>query len=102
MAHIYNKLPPIKAYKKLIEYAAFIDDSFCQCRPEINKKESTQPYSTYNSRNLRVSQTINSYPGGRIQFGDTYLNNFRGFYINYLGRREGMPGGSGAPIKNKF
>jgi hypothetical protein len=70
--------------------------------PLVFKKQSCQPYSNYNSRNLRIASTINTYSGGRIQFGNTYLGGFRGFEFNYLGRSEGMPGGSGIPIKNKF
>ena len=102
MNFLVNKYPPKKAFKKLIDYAPFLDYDKCDCKPEILKKQSTQEYSTYNSRNSRVAGAINTYAGGRIQFGNTYLGTFRGYGINYLGRSEGMPGGSGAPIKNKF
>ena len=102
MTTFINRYPPIKVFKRLIDYAPFLDYEKCDCKPQIFKKESAQPYSNYNSRNLRVASTSNTYKGGRIQFGDTYLASFNGFGINYLGRSEGMPGGSGAPIKNKF
>jgi hypothetical protein len=102
MNFLVNKYPPKKVFKKLIDYAPFLNYDKCDCRPEIFKKQSSQPYSVYNSRNLRIASTINTYSGGRIQFGNTYLGEGRGFELNYLGRSEGMPGGSGAPIKNKF
>jgi len=102
MNFLINKYPPKKIFKQLIDYAPFLDYDKCDCKPEILKKQSCQPYSSYNSRNLRIASTINTYSGGRIQFGNTYLGTFRGFEYNYLGRSEGMPGGSGAPIKNKF
>ena len=38
--------------------------------------------------------------GGITQFGDFYLG--QPLKINYLGRTEGQPGGSGCPPRNKF
>ena len=102
MNYLINKYPPKKLFKQLIDYAPFLDYEKCDCKPEIFNKKSCQPYSTYNSRNIRIASTINTYSGGKIQFGNSYLGTFRGFEYNYLGRSEGMPGGSGAPIKNKF
>jgi hypothetical protein len=97
-----NKAPPVKRFKQLIDHAVYGDKQFCYCQPEIFKNSSANPNSSYNARNLRISQTINSFKGGRVQFGNTYLGTFNGFGLNYLGRLEGMPGGSGTPIKNKF
>jgi len=97
--NLKNNTGPIKKYNKLIEYAAYVEYQDCKCKPEIFKKESANPNSSYDSRNLRVSQTINSTRGGRIQFGDINGNPLA---FNYLGRLEGMPGGGGTPIKNKF
>ena len=97
-----NKAPPVKRFKQLIDHAVYADNQKCYCKPEIFKKASANPNSTYNSRNLRVASTINSFKGGRIQFGNNYLGTTNGFGLNYLGRLEGMPGGSGRPIKNKF
>jgi hypothetical protein len=97
--NLKNNTGPIKKYKKLIEYADFVKYENCVCQPEIGKNESANPNSSYNSRNLRVSQTINTTRGGRIQFGDI---SSRPLTLNYLGRLEGMSGGGGAPIKNKF
>ena len=97
-----NKAPPVKRFKQLIDHAVYADSQNCYCKPEVFKKMSCLPNSTYNSRNLRVASRINSFKGGRIQFGNNYLGTTNGFGLNYLGRLEGMPGGSGTPIKNKF
>jgi len=48
------------------------------------------------------SQKVNriSRFAGKVQFGNFYLG--QPLTINYLGRSEGMSGGSGAPPLNKF
>jgi len=48
------------------------------------------------------SQQINriSRMSGKPQFGNFYLG--QPLNINYLGKMEGMPGGSGMPPRNKF
>ena len=50
--------------------------------------------------NTRISQIINSKKGGKTQYGNFYLG--QPLQLNYLGRSEGMPGGSGTPPLNKF
>jgi len=52
------------------------------------------------SKNERLSEIVNFYKGGKTQYGNFYLQ--QPLNINYLGRMEGMPGGSGQPPKNKF
>jgi hypothetical protein len=37
---------------------------------------------------------------GKVQFGNSYLG--EPININYLGFKEGQPGGSGAPPRNSF
>ena len=56
--------------------------------------------STKISNNMRIAEIINSYRGGKTQYGNFYLG--QPLNINYLGRVEGMPGGSGSPPVNKF
>jgi len=56
--------------------------------------------STNVSNNIKVSQIVNFSKGGTTQYGNFYLKRFPN--INYLGRIEGMPGGSGKPPLNKF
>ena len=50
--------------------------------------------------NEKITHAANFNKGGTIQFGDFYLG--KPVIVNYLGRREGMPGGSGMPPVNKF
>jgi len=52
------------------------------------------------SNNIRVSQIIKYSKGGKSQYGNFYLG--QPLNINYLGRTEGMPGGSGKPPVNIF
>jgi hypothetical protein len=52
------------------------------------------------SKNIRISQLVNIYKGGKTQYGNFYLG--QPLNINYLGRMEGMAGGSGSPPVNKF
>jgi len=56
--------------------------------------------STRVSNNIRVSQIVNFTKGGTTHFGNFYLGQPPN--VNYLGRSEGMPGGSGAPPRNQF
>jgi uncharacterized Zn-finger protein len=95
-----NSKTPIKKYRQLIEYSNFYQYENCTCKPEIFKKTSTEPNSSNSSRNMRISNTIQSNYGGRPRFID--LTNTAPITLNYLGRLEGMPGGGGSPIKNKF
>ena len=52
------------------------------------------------SNSMRLSQIVNFSKGGRTQYGNFYLA--QPLNVNYLGRMEGMPGGSGMPPKNTF
>lgn len=52
------------------------------------------------SNNMRVSKIVNFYKGGKTQYGNFYLG--QPLNVNYLGRMEGMPGGSGTAPKNTF
>jgi hypothetical protein len=74
----------------------------CMCIPDKYDKTtiiSDSPSSRV-SYNVRFSQIINSSKGGKTQYGNLYLG--QPININYLGRAEGMPGGSGSPPVNKF
>jgi hypothetical protein len=74
----------------------------CACIPDQYNKNvlgSDSP-STRISNNQRVSQIVNFSRGGKTQYGNFYLG--QPLNINYLGRAEGMPGGSGSPPVNKF
>lgn len=79
----------------------------------INYKVNKSSFSNYSnlSYKMRLSQILKldgnsqkigkiSRIGGKTQYGNFYLG--QPLQINYLGRVEGMPGGSGMPIKNRF
>lgn len=62
-----------------------------------NLRKARRLYLSGNSQQISVIPRFNT---GNTQFGNFYLG--QPLQINYLGRHEGMPGGSGAPPKNKF
>jgi hypothetical protein len=66
----------------------------------IKKNSSFQQVSNNLSNKQRQSQIITSSVGGRVQFGNYYLG--QPVVANYLGNYEGQPGGSGAPVRNRF
>lgn len=74
----------------------------CVCIPDKNYKNviGSESASTRDSYNTRISQIIKSKLGGSTQYGNFYLG--QPLSLNYLGRNEGMPGGSGSAPKNKF
>jgi hypothetical protein len=82
---------------KLIAFAGVPDLKPCvYVNKEITKKNSF----TNISNSQRIAQVINSSVGGSTQFGNYYLG--EPVVFNYLGRVEGQPGGSGAPLRNRF
>jgi len=89
----------IAAYNALFPNAQQLTCS-SGCFPNKNNKlvvGSDSP-STRISNNRRISQIINYSKGGKTQYGNFYLG--QPLSINYLGRVEGMAGGSGSPPKN--
>lgn len=74
------------------------------CLCVSTKYDKNTPGSDSSSTNLsyatRISQIIQTSKGGKSQYGNFYLG--QPLNMNYLGRIEGMPGGSGAPPSNKF
>ena len=94
---------------RIIKYVASYNSLFpnskqinCYCIPakyDKNTLDSGSP-SRKVSYFTRISQLINSTKGGKTQYGNFYLG--ESLNINYLGRIQGMPGGSGSPPVNKF
>jgi len=91
---------------KMIRYVAgynaiYPDQTLnCICIPDNYDKTvvgSDSP-SVRISNSRRISQIINYTKGGKIQYGNFYLG--QPLNVNYLGRIEGMPGGSGSPPTN--
>ena len=86
----YNLLNPGRDQKK------------CLCIPFKHNKNITgsDSPSARVSKNTRISQVINHSKGGKTTYGNFYLG--QPLSLNYLGRMEGMPGGSGMPPLNRF
>lgn len=74
----------------------------CFCIPDKYDKNTpgSDAASAKVSYATRIAQVIQSTKGGKTQYGDFYLG--KPLTINYLGRTEGMPGGSGMPPLNRF
>jgi hypothetical protein len=74
----------------------------CYCIP--NKYDKNTPGSDSPSMKLnyanRISKILNYSKGGKTQYGNFYLG--EPLNVNYLGRIQGMPGGSGSPPINRF
>jgi hypothetical protein len=74
----------------------------CYCIP--NKYDKNTPGSDSSSAKVsyatRIAQVIQSKRGGNIQYGNFYLG--EPLNVNYLGRIQGMPGGSGMAPLNRF
>ncbi len=74
----------------------------CYCIP--NKYDKNTPgsdsSSTKTSYATKIAGIIQQTKGGKSQYGNFYLG--QQLKINYLGKMEGMPGGSGAPPINRF
>jgi hypothetical protein len=89
---------------RLINYNAIIDSYtkkiVCNCYQEEYKKFTSNSTTNNVSNAKRVAQVINSSVGGSTHFGSYYLG--KPVVFNYLGRIEGQPGGSGAPLRNRF
>lgn len=74
----------------------------CLCVPfkyDKNTPGSDSP-SIKVSYARRISAIIQSTKGGTTQYGNFYLGQSQN--VNYLGKMEGMPGGSGKPPVNRF
>lgn len=89
---------------RLIYYQLFnASGTFKPCiLNNISKKGnfSSDSVSARLSNNVRISQIVNYGKGGKTQYGNFYLG--EPLNVNYLGRMEGMAGGSGTPPLNKF
>lgn len=71
-----------------------IPDKFDKNTPGSDSSSAKVSYAT------KISQVIQSSRGGKVQYGNFYLG--EPLNVNYLGRIQGMPGGSGMPPRNRF
>jgi len=81
-------------------YGSVGEINTCYCIP--NRYDKNTPGSDSSSAKVsnatRIAQIISSKKGGKTQYGNFYLG--QPLNVNYLGRIEGMPGGSGKPPSN--
>lgn len=105
----YRKTPPILRNPQII----YCTQLTC-CNPFGNRNQryncikpekylfASQTSNVVLPYNQKVTElvTTNLGIGGRIQYGNFYLDKIP--IANYLGRYEGQPGGSGTPIRNQF
>jgi hypothetical protein len=95
---------------RIIKYVALYNELYgkdgqintCYCIPDKYDKNTPgfDSPSMKVSYATRIAQVIQASKGGKSQYGNFYLG--QPLNINYLGRIEGMPGGSGAPPINRF
>ena len=94
--------------RRMINYAAQLNATSptqnlnCLCIPDKYDKNTpgSDSPSQRVSYNTRIAYIINNSKGGKVQYGNFYLG--QPLMLNYLGRMEGMPGGSGMPPLNRF
>ena len=72
----------------------------CPCIPDnyVKYVVGSDSPSIKVSNKIRIGQLVNYSKGGKSQYGNFYLG--QPLNVNYLGRMEGMPGGSGSPPTN--
>ena len=99
-----------KDTSRMIKYVAQYNELYgiegkintCYCIPE--KYDKNTPGSDSPSARVsyatRITQVIKNAKNGKTQYGNFYLG--QPLNVNYLGRMEGMPGGSGMPPVNRF
>jgi hypothetical protein len=90
----------VTEYNQLYGQQGKIKNCYCV----TNKYDKNTPGSDSSSAKVsyatRIAGVIRQTKGGKSQYGNFYLG--QPLNINYLGRIEGMPGGSGAPPVNRF
>ena len=89
--------------KKVINYESQ-REVYCECRQNYLDKDKRIINESNESNNLRISNIIqnNNGKGGKIRYGNTYLITQVPPLVDILGSIEGQPGGSFAPLRNRF
>jgi len=84
--------------------AANPNKSPISCYCVVDKYDKNTPGSDAASAKVsyatKIAQIIQYSKGGSSQYGNFYLG--QPLNVNYLGRIQGMPGGSGSPPVNRF
>jgi hypothetical protein len=114
-SRINNVYSPIKFTRggksitsRMISYIALYNELYpgkaTNCYCFAGKFDKNTPVSDSPSQKAsyaqRIAYVIRNAKGGNVQYGNFYLG--QPLNVNYLGRVEGMPGGSGMPPLNRF
>lgn len=96
-----SKSSASKIINYVAEYNRNLSNYSCYCIPDKYDKNTpgSLDASIRISNSMRIAQILKISKNGRINYGN-YLGESKN--LNYLGRFEGMPGGSGGPPLNKF
>jgi hypothetical protein len=88
--------------RRIINYFALNPNANCinPCNYDRIKKFQRTELTGNQSYNQRIANTIRIGNGSRVEYGNNYLR--KPIFVNYLGRMEGQPGGSGMPPRNQF
>jgi hypothetical protein len=88
--------------RRIINYFALNPNAECinPCNLDKIKKFQRTELTGNSSYNQRIANTIRIGVGSKVEFGNNYLG--QPIFVNYLGRMEGQPGGSGMPPRNQF
>jgi hypothetical protein len=94
-----NHFHSMKSLKYITSYNKnFMTNRKCTCIKPNKKTTGSGAASSGTSFKTRITQLITNNQGGTTHYGASYLG--QPVNINYLGRKEGMPGGSGKPPTN--
>ena len=87
-----------KNVRKIIN-AILLGKDTCGCvnNAKVLKAKTAENNPTQTTA-MRYSEHLRNSLGGRTEFGISG----QPIKLNYLGRREGQSGGSGAPLRNRF
>ena len=107
-SYYYNGALNTNILSSFFTYVQCIDcpppEKPCVWKCNKNKWDKFKFTSSGNNPNIsykqQISIQINTTVGGNVHYGNYYLG--KPVQVNYLGRTEGQPGGSGAPLRNKF
>jgi hypothetical protein len=75
-------------------------ETTCACVQDKYDKTSVANNKSNVSKQLQQAHMLKFASGGTVRFGNDHLK--QPPTVNYLGRTEGQPGGSGKPPTNRF
>ena len=94
----YRNFSNEQIFQNILNSDDITQGTLCTCLPNqanIKKQGYNDPIQV---QNIRVSQILKDNLGGRTTYGNFY----KPVPVNYLGGREGQPGGLPKPLRNKY